>query len=137
MITKMTDKTKTAAQIIGKHGEDIASGYLTKKGLNVIFRNFHTCYGEIDIIARDSQYIIFAEVKTRNEYAVSVPSEWVDKHKQKKLMMTAALYLQNNPTDLQPRFDVIEVVLAKGSQELVSINHIENAFIQEDSYAAF
>ena len=52
-------------------------------------------------------------------------------------MMTAALYLQNNPTDLQPRFDVIEVVLAKGSQELVSINHIENAFIQEDSYAAF
>ena len=137
MITKMTDKTKTAAQIIGKHGEDIASGYLTKKGLNVIFRNFHTRYGEIDIIARDSQYIIFAEVKTRNEYAVSVPSEWVDKHKQKKLMMTAALYLQNNPTDLQPRFDVIEVVLAKGSQELVSINHIENAFIQEDSYAAF
>lgn len=137
MITKMSDKTKTAAQIIGKHGEDIASGYLTKKGLNVIFRNFHTRYGEIDIIARDSQYIIFAEVKTRNEFAVSVPSEWVDKRKQKKLMMTAALYLQNNPTDLQPRFDVIEVVLAKGSQELVSINHIENAFIQEDSYAAF
>lgn len=137
MITKMNNKTKTAAQIIGKHGEDIASGYLTKKGLNVILRNFHTRYGEIDIIARDSQYIIFAEVKTRNEFAVSVPSEWVDKQKQKKLMMTAALYLQNNPTDLQPRFDVIEVVLAKGSQELVSINHIENAFIQEDSYAAF
>lgn len=137
MITKMNNKTKTAAQIIGKHGEDIASGYLTKKGLNVILRNFHTRYGEIDIIARDSQYIIFAEVKTRNEFAVSVPSEWVDKQKQKKLMMSAALYLQNNPTDLQPRFDVIEVVLAKGSQELVSINHIENAFIQEDSYAAF
>lgn len=137
MIAKMNNKTKTAAQIIGKHGEDIASGYLTKKGLNVILRNFHTRYGEIDIIARDSQYIIFAEVKTRNEFAVSVPSEWVDKQKQKKLMMSAALYLQNNPTDLQPRFDVIEVVLAKGSQELVSINHIENAFIQEDSYAAF
>lgn len=137
MITKMNNKTKTAAQIIGKHGEDIASGYLTKKGLNVILRNFHTRYGEIDIIAIDSQYIIFAEVKTRNEFAVSVPSEWVDKQKQKKLMMSAALYLQNNPTDLQPRFDVIEVVLAKGSQELVSINHIENAFIQEDSYAAF
>lgn len=137
MITKMSDKTKTAAQIIGKHGEDIAYDYLTKKGLNVILRNFHSRYGEIDIIARDSQYIIFAEVKTRNEFAVSVPSEWVDKRKQKKLMMTAALYLQNNPTDLQPRFDVIEVVLAKGSQEFVSINHIENAFIQEDSYAAF
>lgn len=133
----MNNQTKTAAQIIGKHGEDIAAGYLTKKGLNVIFRNFHTRYGEIDIIARDSQYIIFAEVKTRNEFAVSVPSEWVDKRKQKKLMMTAALYLQNNPTDLQPRFDVVEVVLAKGSQELVSINYIENAFIQEDSYAAF
>lgn len=137
MITKMSDKPKTAAQIIGKHGEDIATGYLTKKGLNVILRNFHTRYGEIDIIARDSQYIIFAEVKTRNEFAIATPSEWVDKRKQKKLMMTAAIYLQKNPTDLQPRFDVVEVVLAKGSQELVSINHIENAFIQEDGYAAF
>ena len=133
----MSDNKKTAAQIIGKHGEDIAADYLTKKGLNVISRNFHTRYGEIDIIANDSQYIIFAEVKTRNEFAVATPSEWVDKRKQKKLMMTAAIYLQNNPTDLQPRFDVVEVVLAKGSQELVSINHIENAFIQEDGYAAF
>ena len=128
---------KTTAQMIGKYGENIATDFFTKKGLNVILRNFHSRYGEIDIIAHDSQYIIFAEVKTRNEFAVATPSEWVDKRKQKKLIMTAALYLQDNPTELQPRFDVVEIVLAKGSRELVSINHIENAFIQEDAYAAF
>lgn len=130
-------KDKTKAQAIGKRGEDIATEYLLKKKYNVIMRNFHTRYGEVDIIAADEQYIIFAEVKTRNQFAVSRPSEWVDFSKQRKIIMTASIYLQKNPTDLQPRFDIIEVVLSKGTSEILNLNHIENAFIQEGDYAAF
>lgn len=128
---------KHDTQKTGRIGEDIAANYLVKKGYGIIIRNFHTRYGEIDIIARDNQYIIFAEVKTRNQFAVANPSEWVDKRKQKKIMMTASIYMQNNPQELQPRFDVIEIILEKGTKRLLNINHIENAFIQEGSYAAF
>lgn len=128
---------KHDTQKTGRIGEDIAANYLVKKGYGIIIRNFHTRYGEIDIIARDNQYIIFAEVKTRNQFAVANPSEWVDKRKQKKIMMTASIYMQNNSQELQPRFDVIEIILEKGTKRLLNINHIENAFIQEGSYAAF
>lgn len=128
---------KHDTQKTGRIGEDIAANYLVKKGYGIIIRNFHTRYGEIDIIARDNQYIIFAEVKTRNQFAVANPSEWVDKRKQKKIMMTASIYMQNNSQELQPRFDVIEIILEKGTKSLLNINHIENAFIQEGSYAAF
>lgn len=131
----MSEKTK--AQETGKLGENIASEYLSKKNFDVILRNFHTRYGEIDIIARDSRYIIFAEVKTRNQFAVANPSEWVDFRKQKKIIMTASAYLKKNPTDLQPRFDVIEILIEKGTSKLISLNHIENAFIQEGDYATF
>lgn len=128
---------KTKAQKTGILGEDTACKYLVKKNYNVITRNFHTRYGEIDIIADNGKYIIFAEVKTRNQFAVSRPSEWVDFRKQRKIMMTAAEYLQKNPVGLQPRFDIIEVLVDKQTAEIISINHIENAFVQEGDYAAF
>lgn len=130
-------KEKTTAQMVGKLGEDIASEYLRKKGYNVILRNFHTRYGEIDIIACNSQYIIFAEVKTRNQFSVARPSEWVDKKKQRKIFITASEYLKKYPTRLQPKFDIVEIIIEKGKNEPLSINHIENAFIQEGDYAAF
>lgn len=135
----MTAKSKknTVSQVIGKLGEDAASEYLSKENYNIITRNFCTRYGEIDIIANNDKYIIFAEVKTRNQFAVSRPSEWVDIKKQKKIIMTASLYLQKNQTELQPRFDVIEIILSKENLKIISINHIENAFIQEGDYAVF
>ena len=128
---------KTAAQKTGDLGEKAAESYLNKKGFETVGRNYHSRYGEIDIIAQNEQYIVFAEVKTRSTAAIDRPSAWVDKRKQKKLIVTATIYLECNPTELQPRFDVIEVIYDKKTKVIVSIEHIENAFIQEDGYAAF
>lgn len=122
---------KTAARKIGDFGENIAAAYLQKKGYYVVERNYRCRYGEIDIIARDGQYIVFVEVKTRSTDSLGRPSEWVDKRKQKKLLTTAYMYLEENETDLQPRFDVIEVVYDKITKAAVSVEHIESAFIQE------
>lgn len=128
---------KTAAQKTGDFGERAAESFLVKKGFEIVGRNYHSRYGEIDIIAQNKQYIVFAEIKTRSTAAIDRPGAWVDIRKQKKLMKTAAVYLDSSPTELQPRFDVIEVVYEKNTKVIVSIEHIENAFIQEDGYAAF
>ncbi|MBQ8133251.1 MAG: YraN family protein [Clostridia bacterium] len=128
---------KTAAQKTGDLGERAAESFLVKKGFETVERNYRSRYGEIDIIAKNEQYIVFAEVKTRSTAAIDRPSAWVDIRKQKKLMKTAAVYLDSSPTELQPRFDVIEVVYEKNTKVIVSIEHIENAFIQQDGYAAF
>lgn len=99
----------TQAQSIGKRGEQAAAAYLEKKGFHVLEQNYHSPYGEVDIIAEDGQYIIFVEVKTRKPGTMVEGVEAVDDAKQKKLVKTAQLYLQEYPSDFQPRFDVIQV----------------------------
>ncbi|MBR2177360.1 MAG: YraN family protein [Clostridia bacterium] len=131
----MAEKTQT--QKIGDMGESAAASYLIRHGYTIVMRNYRLPCGEIDIIAKNKQYIVFAEVKTRAADALDRPSAWVDKRKQKKLIRTASVYLENSSLDLQPRFDVIEVVYDKKTKVIVSIEHIENAFIQQDDYAAF
>ena len=121
-------KNKTEAKTIGDMGENAAAHMLSEKGFQIIKRNYHSRYGEIDIIAVNDKYIVFAEVKTRNTSSIARPSEWVDKRKQKKIISTALIYLQENITDLQPRFDVIEVEYEKTTLSVVNVNHIENAF---------
>lgn len=112
----------------GKIGEDCAAEILLKKGYEIIERNYHSRFGEIDIIAQNSNYIIFVEVKTRDEnYSVS-PLEAVTVSKQKKLYKTALLYLQSHTSLLQPRFDVIGITTKYGNHTIKSVEHIENAF---------
>lgn len=112
----------------GQLGEDYAASLLVQKGYQIVERNYYSRFGEIDIIAQNSKYIIFAEVKTRDEnYQVS-PLEAVTPGKQKKLYKTALLYLQSHPTGLQPRFDVIGLTTASDSFAVKSAEHIENAF---------
>lgn len=122
---------------IGALGEAMAADYLTHKGYSVVQKNYHTRYGEIDIIAKDKEYIVFVEVKTRNETAMYSPSEAVNSAKRKRLLKSAILYLEAFPTTLQPRMDVIEIILAGFTLSLIDINHIENAFFGEDGYAAY
>ncbi|MCY1714332.1 YraN family protein [Caproiciproducens galactitolivorans] len=111
----------------GKIGEDYAANHLKDKGYRIAARNYHSRYGEIDIIAENKEFIVFAEVKTRDKnYEVS-PLEAVSPGKQKKIGKTALLYLQSNPTDLQPRFDVIGITTDTDCK-ILSIEHIENAF---------
>ena len=123
----MTTKT------IGDMGEHIALAHCISNGYEFVDRNYRSRYGEIDIIIKNSEYIVFAEVKTRHKNSYSTPAEAVDRRKQKRIITTAAIYLEKNPTDLQPRFDVIEIIYDKN----IHINHIENAFCQTDDYAAF
>ena len=119
----------------GKKGEDIACEYLKKLGWHIIERNYHySRYAEIDIVAKEHDTLVFVEVKTRSAGAIARPMEFVDGPKRRRIQKTAMLYLASHPTALQPRFDVIEVMVdGKRSK----IRHLENAFGAEDGYAAF
>ena len=118
---------------IGSHGESIACKFLKKEGYKILERNKHESHKEIDIIASNKDYIAFVEVKTRsvdedlfNPYGT--PASAVTFSKREKLIFAARSYLRSNPTDKQPRMDVIEVYLKKGTQKVLKINHFENAY---------
>ncbi len=128
---------KTYAKRIGDMGEKAAGKYLEKKGWKIVGRNYRVKGGEVDIIAENDEYIIFVEVKTRTTYSLERPSYFVDSRKQKKLILTAEQYLEENECDLQPRLDVIEVEYDKNTEIIVHIEHFENAFMQTEDYAPF
>lgn len=110
----------------GNLGEDFAAKIYVKKGYEILSRNYHSRWGEIDIIAQNSEYLVFIEVKTRAVNSIALARESVDFAKQEKLKLTAQQYLQQNKTDKQPRFDVVEVIQNKG--HLIKYSVIENAF---------
>ncbi len=112
----------------GNFGEDVAVSFVRSKGYSIIDRNYHSRYGEIDIIAQEKNFLVFIEVKTRKENSMVKAFEAVDTIKQKKIIKTAMIYLMNNKVDLQPRFDVIEVLIKK-SGSVKAVNQIENAFL--------
>lgn len=110
----------------GKAGEDYAAQWLVEHGYRLAARNYHTRYGEIDIIAEDGKYIVFVEVKTRRSGSIVSPLEAVTPQKQQKLLLTAQLYLAQNPSPLQPRFDVAGITTAGGKP--LRLDYYENAF---------
>ena len=115
----------------GAAGEDFAAEYLQKHGFEILRRNFHSRCGEIDIIARDARYLVFAEVKTREKDSLVNPLEAVTASKRRKIIRTAQIYLQQYPEDLQPRFDVAAVTAVHGIPE--SLRYLENAFFGNGS----
>lgn len=110
----------------GAFGELTAGRYLREQGYSIITTNYRCRMGEIDIIAADKKYICFTEVKTRDENSMIKASDAVDAGKRKRLITTAQFYLSHNTTKLQPRFDVIEVYIAKDGA--ATVNHIKNAY---------
>lgn len=109
-------------KFFGKIGEKKAAEFLKKKGFTVLETNYKTHYGEIDIIAKDKDYIVFVEVKTRSSDEYGKPSEAVNEKKQEKYVKVATEYLiKHKKTDSLCRFDVIEI-------ENGEINHIIDAF---------
>ncbi|MCR4693343.1 MAG: YraN family protein [Firmicutes bacterium] len=113
---------------IGDFGETEACKYLESKNIKVLKRNYHERGGEIDIIAKDEETIVFAEVKTRISQNYGTPAEFVDYKKQEKIIKTAISYLGSDDIDM--RFDVIEVMYKKDKNALLvtEINHIKGAF---------
>lgn len=112
----------------GAWGEKAARLYLEKRGWHTTATNFRTRFGEIDIIAENAQYVIFAEVKTRKNARYGPACEAVTPAKQAKIIAAAQAWLQEHPTEKQPRFDVIEVYGEENALIPPRINHLENAF---------
>lgn len=116
-------------KLVGRWGEEQAARYLQKKGYSVTAVNYPCRFGEIDIIAENAEYLVFAEVKLRKRDDIVRPLEYVTPAKQRRLIRTAQMWLVEHETEKQPRFDVIEVTAQKGIfTKKILINHLENAF---------
>ena len=111
----------------GVWGEIFTSRYLRDRGYSILSSNYVCRFGEADIIAQKGDTVCFVEVKTRNEKTEIRPMEAVDAGKMGRLRMTAKYFLSFTKIEAQARFDVCEVYV-DGSNRLVDINYIENAF---------
>ena len=113
---------------IGKVGEKIAQEYMISKSFEILETNYHSRYGEIDIICKNDRYIIFVEVKSKLYSSNSELPGRVNIFKQRKIIKTILDYISNYEFNEQPRIDVIEVIIFP---KCYKINHIENAFSME------
>jgi putative endonuclease len=115
--------------ITGAWGEALAADYLRKKRYQLLATNYRCRFGEIDLIVKNRKYLVFVEVKLRKSDRFASAYEYVDYHKQQRLRTTAELYLSEFPTQLQPRFDVIEIYAPQGTDTPnPQIYHMEDAF---------
>ena len=115
--------------LAGAWGEAVAAEYLRKKRYSLVAAGYRCRFGEIDLIVQDKKYLVFVEVKLRKSASFASALEYVDRRKQDRLRLTASMYLSENPTKLQPRFDVIEIYAPEGTATLhPEIRHMEDAF---------
>ena len=111
-------------QRIGKWGEEIAAEFLAHRGCEIVARNARTPYGEIDIIARQGDVILFAEVKTRTSNKMGLPEESITPRKREHMLAAAEHYAAEHEID-HWQIDVISVEGKPGSAP--RITHFENA----------
>jgi len=111
----------------GKLGEKAAKRHLRRLGLKFLVANFASRRGEIDLIFRDKQCLVFVEVKTRSSESWTRPAAAVDGRKRRLLSQTALDYLRriHNP-QVAIRFDIVEVLLSDGAVH--EIRHLPNTF---------
>lgn len=97
-------------KIFGNRGEDLASQFLKEKGYTILERNFLIRGGEIDIVARDKDFLVFVEVKARYSHKYGTPAESITYGKLKALQRTALFYIQKIGWDNKPyRFDLVTI----------------------------
>lgn len=114
-------------QKTGGRGENLACAVLQKKGYEIVERNYHYGHGEIDIVARDGNTLVFVEVKTRKNLEFGPPELAITKGKQKQIKKIAEAYLyEKNIKDTDCRIDVVAILFQ--GKERPKINHIINAF---------
>ena len=113
----------------GAWGESLAAEYLRKKHYRVVAAGYRSRFGEIDLIVENRKFLVFVEVKLRKTDSFALAREYVNGAKQNRIRTTAEIYLSENPTALQPRFDVIEIYAPQGvTTAKPLINHLEDAF---------
>ncbi len=110
----------------GKLGESFVKEYLIRHGFCILEQNYHSRFGEIDIIAENKEYIVFVEVKTRKQGSTEHPFEAITRAKQKKILVTAQAYLSKVQSSLQPRFDAAAVTTQNG--RVIHLEYLENCF---------
>jgi len=119
----------STSNLTGAWGEAVAAEYLRKKRYKIVAAGYTSRFGEIDLIAQNRSFLVFVEVKLRKTADFARAREYVDWKKQDKLRVTASIYLSEYPTNLQPRFDVIEIYAPQGIRTVQPvINHLEDAF---------
>lgn len=120
---------RAASKYTGAWGEALAAEYLRKKKYQLVAAGYHSRFGEIDLIVQNKRFLVFVEVKLRKSANFAQAMEYVDRRKQDKIRVTASVYLSQNPTNLQPRFDVIEIYAPEGMETArPEIRHLEDAF---------
>ena len=119
----------------GRLGEDAVCAELLRRGHKIIARNYHKRVGESDIISSIDGFVVFTEVKAREIRSLVSGLEAVNFKKQKKIVLTADAWLSENPTDLQPRYDIAEVEFTRGElPRIVSVKIYEDAFSADGIY---
>jgi len=117
---------------LGKRGELAAADFLKHNGYKVIFRNYKSRLGEIDIIAKDGDTVCFIEVKARSSEKFGLPQEALSPFKQRQIGKVALWFLkQNNLLDKKARFDVVSLVYLGQSPKIVLF---KNAFDLDQSF---
>lgn len=117
---------RNSRQKFGEKSESIAASYLKKKGYKIIEKNYRTKLGEIDIIAKDKDTMVFIEVKARRSGQFGNPKWAVTLNKQRKISMVALQYLKTNgQSNVKARFDVVSII---SSHDNPNIEIVKNAF---------
>lgn len=127
-----TQKKRSRTRVVGDRGEDEALQYLLQQGYELVERNYACSYGEVDMIVRDAEYLVFVEVKSRSWDALDRPSAAVDQRKRRKLLQTADHYINEHGLDRIQRMDIVEVVFDPTGRGPSQITHLKGAF-GEDS----
>ena len=118
---------ETASQLLGVVGEELASHFLSAKGYKILLKNYECAIGEIDLIAKESGYLVFIEVKTRRSLAMGLPAESVTFQKRHQIVKTAEYYVKRyGIKDVPCRFDVVSVLMLADNQPEIEI--IKGAF---------
>jgi putative endonuclease len=119
---------------LGEHGEKLAARFLRSHEFKILYRNFRGRQGgEIDLVCRERDTLVFVEVKTRTREDFGRPLEAVNREKQRRISLggLAWLRLLGNP-DILFRFDVVEVIIAEGTDPRLEL--IRNAFQLSEPY---
>ena len=119
---------------LGKKGENLAVGFLRKKGYRIVAANFRSPLGEIDLVAQEGDVTVFVEVKTRSSVEYGMPQESVTSAKQIQILKTALIYLKkNNLGSGNYRFDVVSVIMDSDGG-VKSLELIKDAFEPDTRY---
>ena len=117
------------SKIVGAWGEALAAEFLKKKHYKLVACGYKCRFGEIDLVVKNRRFLVFVEVKLRKSDKFASAMEYVDRNKQDRIRATASMYLDANPTTLQPRFDVIEIYAPQGIEsQNPKLTHLEDAF---------